>query len=356
MTLEHELIDIPGHDGKKLVGILWHPAADVPSKRTLIVMSHGGLSHKLGANRVQYNLGRWFASRGYTVFRFDPDGFGDSDGRIEARARQDLFNAVESGHCVESYRNAFAVLEERYADHRWVVSGVCGGAISALLGGMASPHPIAGFALISCPVILDGLQFDYSRREPVALALPYVCLLLQKLFSPRALWSFVTFKSDYARMWKNAHALLLWAKDKVRGAFGLGPKKKMDGALPAGETTTAGQGAAVTKPAVGLNPRFVAATKEAMRSSNVLFIFGDNDGFLWEFRDHYAAAHLSDAQRDKVLRVVKHANHMFVWQEWQREAFESIDAWLSNESTTAGVSARTTDARRAAALSANATP
>lgn len=324
MKPERELVEIAGPDGKSLVGVLWLPPPEVRRRKVLIVMSHGGLSHKIGANRVQYHLARYFTQRGCPVFRFDPAGMGDSDGLVEAQPRQDFFGSIESGLFRESYRHAFRHLASRFSDHRWVVSGVCGGAISSLLAGVASEQPIAGFALISCPVILDGLRFDYRRREPPATALKYLRLLSAKLASPKAIWRFVTLQSDYQRMWVNARSVLLRAKDKlVARVGGSGPA-----AAPADASAPAAESA---KPAVGLSPFFVEAAKEANRKAKVIFIYGDNDGFLWEFTDLFAAAYLTEAQRKKILRVVPHANHMFIWPEWQRQAFEIIDDWLAKE-------------------------
>jgi pimeloyl-ACP methyl ester carboxylesterase len=325
-----ELVEFPGPDGKKLVGILTPPADDVPKRNVLFVLGHGGLSHKMGANRVQHHLARYFAAKGCSVFRFDPAGLGDSDGDLETRARQDFFGQIESGLFRESYRRAFEYLAPKFPSHRWVVSGVCGGAISSLLGGVESPHPIDAFALISCPVILDGLRFDYARREPPAKAWGYVKLLLPKIFSPKAIWRFVSGQSDYGPMKRAVVSLLLRGTDKLKRLLPGAPKAdakpapstKLDDAKPATEP------APPKKPPIGLSPYFVAAAKQALKRSKVMFIYGDNDAFLWEFNELYAAANLSESQKKDVLRVVPHANHMFVWREWQNQAFDMIDGWL----------------------------
>lgn len=190
-----------------------------------------------------------------------------------------------------------------------------------MIGAVESGYPIAGYALISCPVILDGLRFDYSRREPPATALAYLRLLAPKLLSPAHIWRFVSLQSDYKYMWKHIGSLLLRSKDKVT--------TKLFGSKAEPPPSDAAK--ADAKPAVGLSPHFVKAAREAMKKSKVLFIYGNNDGFLWEFTDLYAKAHLSQSESDKVLRVVEHANHMFVWREWQEQAFQLIDRWLTSE-------------------------
>jgi pimeloyl-ACP methyl ester carboxylesterase len=322
MLLEREIVEFPGPDGANLVGILWLPPPGVPrNNNTLFILSHGGLSHKPGAHRAQYHLARYFTSRGCTVFRFDPAGMGDSDGTIQTNVRQDLFGSIASGLFRESHHAAFDYLATRFANYKWILSGVCGGAISSLLAGVESPYPIAGYALISCSVVLDGSRFDYSRREPPATALRYMRLYLPKLVNPTAIWRFVSGQSEYARMWTYSRSLFLRGKDNIAAKLGW-PRKVVSADTDKPDAA---------KPPVGLNPIFVKAARQAIRRSKVLFIYGDNDGFLWDFTDLYATNHLSDSQRARVLRVVAHANHMFIWQEWQQQAFELIDGWLVAE-------------------------
>lgn len=325
MQLEREIVKFPGPASVNLVGVLWFPAPNGPKRKVLFILSHGGLSHKLGVSRVYYHLAQFFTARGCTVFRFDPAGMGDSDGVIPTQVRQDLFESIESGVFKDSYCGAFEFLATRFADYRWILSGVCGGAISSLLAGVKSPYPIAGYALISCPVVLDGARFDYSRREPAPIALKNMRLYLSKLVNPVAIWRFVTFQSDYAWIWSSARVLLLRGKDKLPMKLRLPQKTgKADSDKPS-----------KSKPALGLNPIFVEAAHEAMQKSKVLLIYGNNDGFLWEFNELYAKAHLSASQRDKVLRIIIDANHMFTWQEWQQQAFELIDGWLESDVTPA---------------------
>lgn len=320
--LEEEIVDFRAPDGSNLVGILSLPPADVPAQKALLILSHSGLVHKAGSHRGQHNLAQYFASRGYPVFRFDPVGFGDSDGVTSEHINQDLFASIESGRFVSSYTGAFDYLAGRFKDHRWIVSGVCGGAISSLLGGAENRHPIAGYALISCPVVLDGSHFDYSRREPPQMAVKMLRMYASKAFRPKAIWRFLTFQSDYKLIWKMVRTMVLRTVDK------LFRRKKPN--VDVAKEAVAAPAKAVEKPRVALSARFVKATREAMQQSKMLFIYGNNDGFLWEFTDLYAAAHLSAAKRDEVLRVVEHSNHMFQWTEWQQQAFAIIQDWLTS--------------------------
>ncbi len=321
MHVAQEIVEFSGPNGENLVGILSEPPPGVERRRVLLILSHGGLVHKAGAYRAHHHLAGYFAARGYTVFRFDPIGIGDSDGAIPELANRDLFGEIERGRFIKSYQSAFAYLQNRFDDYGWVVSGVCGGAVSSLLAGVESPHRIAGYALISCPVVLDGSQFDYSRREPPAMAMKNMRPYFAKLLKPRAILRFLTFQTDYARLWHDGAPLLLRGKDKV--------VSKVRSLLPRSVQTQSAP-APDAQPPVGLNPDFVKAAKAAMAKSEVLFIYGNNDGFLWEFTDLYAVAHLSDTKRASVLRIVDRANHMFIWPEWQEHAFQVIEEWLNS--------------------------
>jgi pimeloyl-ACP methyl ester carboxylesterase len=315
MPLGNEIVDFPCADGNSLVGILTQPPPDAPKRRALIILSHSGLVHKAGSHRGQHNLAEFFASRGYVVFRFDPAGMGDSDGLIPEHINQDLFGSIESGRFCDSYVAAFEFLGQRFPDHRWILSGVCGGAISSLLSGVESRYPIAAYALISCPVVLDGAHLDYSRREPTPFAVRGLKVYASKIFKPLAIWRFITFRTDYKTIWILAKAVILRKIDKLLG-------RKTSGS---GDENTSGGARA----RIGLSKRFVKAAGEAMSRSKVLFIYGNNDGFLWEFTDLYATPYLSEPERADVMRVVAHANHMFQWPEWQQQAFQLIDDWLT---------------------------
>lgn len=323
MQVEREIVEFPGPNGANHVGILWQPPPGVAERKVLFILSHGGLVHKVGAHRAQNQQARFFSSRGCSVFRFDPAGMGDSDGTVPDQANQDLFGRIERGLFKDSYRGAFQYLESRFGDYSWIVSGVCGGAISSLLSGVESPHRIAGYALISCPVVLDGTCFDYARRAVPAIALKQLRMYASKITNPRAIWRFLTFQSEYSQMWTFILSLLLRQRDKVAAKFTRSGTPKAKEPRPVVSPTQ--------KSPIGLSPAFIKAARQAMRKSEVLFLYGNNDGFLWEFTDLYAAAHLSRVQQDEVLRIIPHANHMFIWPEWQQQAFEAIDEWITSK-------------------------
>ena len=68
-----------------------------------------------------------------------------------------------------------------------------------------------------------------------------------------------------------------------------------------------------------------------MRKSKVLFIYGDNDGFLWEFNDLYASRlSVRFAARQGAPHRYSCEPHVRL-AEWQQQAFRLIDGWLNSD-------------------------
>lgn len=66
-------------DGRNLSGIFHFPLT-INKQTPAIVFAHGFIGNKVGEHRLFVKAARYFASRGYTVFRFDFSGCGESDG------------------------------------------------------------------------------------------------------------------------------------------------------------------------------------------------------------------------------------------------------------------------------------
>ena len=81
--------------------------------------------------------------QGHHAFRFDLPGLGDSEGLLP-RTTAELFVMMHSGWFVEPALTLLRGLPERYGLDRMVVSGLCGGAGTALLAAAQVPELIAG--------------------------------------------------------------------------------------------------------------------------------------------------------------------------------------------------------------------
>lgn len=115
-----------GKDGS-LVGIVSVPrdprAAAAAAQRPFVVVLNAGLVHRVGPFGLGVQLARRAAARGFRVLRFDQSGLGDSAPRPGSLSMEE--QVVLDG------REAFDSLSKTYGADRFVVGGLCSGALNA---------------------------------------------------------------------------------------------------------------------------------------------------------------------------------------------------------------------------------
>jgi pimeloyl-ACP methyl ester carboxylesterase len=119
-----ERVHMFGHR-ESLVGVVTLPPAGLPTgeDRPFIIVLNSGLVHRVGPFRQGVILARKLASRGFRVLRFDLSGFGDSPPTKSNSPRQE--QVVSDG------RAAMEFLIAHYGATRFIVGGLCAGAIYA---------------------------------------------------------------------------------------------------------------------------------------------------------------------------------------------------------------------------------
>lgn len=150
-----------------LVGVVTLPPkrAAAAVDRPAIILLNAGLVHRIGPFRLTVQIARTLAERGFTVLRFDLAGFGDS--RIVGPKR-----AVEQ-QVVHDGRTAMDFLESRYGIRRFIVGGLCSGAVYAHYLTAADPR-VTGMWM------LDGYAYPTRAYHRFKLKRS-----LRKLLSPR---------------------------------------------------------------------------------------------------------------------------------------------------------------------------
>jgi pimeloyl-ACP methyl ester carboxylesterase len=154
--------------GGSLVGIVSLPPGDDGSTavsngamgRPFVILLNAGLVHRAGPFGMSVELARRLATQGFRVLRFDQAGLGDSLPRAGAADPQP---AVADG------RAAIDFLSQRYGAQRFVVGGLCSGAMNA-------HHLCLADVRVSGVWLLDG----YAYATP----LYYRQLVLRKLRKP----------------------------------------------------------------------------------------------------------------------------------------------------------------------------
>lgn len=106
-----------GPDGR-LVGILAEPdPAHAVSKAPAILMWNVGIQHRVGPYRVQVDVARDLARRGFVSFRFDLSGMGDSEVRQDSR--------TDGERTLSDARDAIGLLAKRRGITTFLPIGFC---------------------------------------------------------------------------------------------------------------------------------------------------------------------------------------------------------------------------------------
>jgi len=143
----------PGDDGSSA-------ASNGATSRPFVILLNAGLVHRAGPFGMSVELARRLAAQGFRVLRFDQAGLGDSLPRSGPAAPQPT---------VADGRAAIDFLSQRYGAQRFVVGGLCSGAMNA-------HHLCRADARVSGIWLLDG--YAYPTR------LYYRQLVLRKLRKP----------------------------------------------------------------------------------------------------------------------------------------------------------------------------
>ena len=106
---------------KSLVGIITTPAStDQAGLLPAVIILNAGLIHRIGPNRIYVKIARTLAEMGFTVFRFDFSGIGDS------KAREDHLPFLKSG--VDEAQEAMTYLTRTRGNQKFLLMGHCSGA------------------------------------------------------------------------------------------------------------------------------------------------------------------------------------------------------------------------------------
>jgi dienelactone hydrolase len=135
-----------------LVGILSEPdkvSAELPA----ILLFNVGLNHHVGPHRLNVELARSLAERGYVALRFDLGGLGDSEPRRDTRSDEE--------RAVLDVQDAMNFVQERKGIQEFVVVGLCSGVDPA--------HALATTdRRVRGAIFIDGYAYptlEYSVRE-----------------------------------------------------------------------------------------------------------------------------------------------------------------------------------------------
>lgn len=306
--------------GNRLFGILHVPERNLAPSTAIVALSPG-IKSRVAPHRLYVKMARRFCDHGFQVLRFDYYGLGDSEGELDERFVADLYGSIQVGRYVQDTIAAMDYLQREHNVQRFVLTGLCGGAITGLLAAERDRR-VDSLLGLGIPVILDSRnalrnKYKYlTSNELKRFRRGYI----RKLLSPKSWLRLVTLRSDFRVMLK---AILspLTARIKPRFGGGRSEASRSDERLPEDVQNT--------------NPFFAGAMRSVLASSRkVVLLFGEADRLYWEFEEKFykrAAADIAKHPGRFELRLIRGARHIFEEREHQDELFKQMSAWLTQE-------------------------
>ncbi|MGE3509284.1 MAG: alpha/beta hydrolase [Vicinamibacterales bacterium] len=294
-------------EGCRLVGSLHHPERAVPYRPAVVLFNQGPVDRG-GAHRLYIKLTAHLTALGFTVFRFDARGIGESEGLFTGELTPplsvpDAYGLIQRGAWVPDARAAIAYLNTTHRIDKVILGGLCGGAVTAFLTG--SDHPaVVGMFGIGTPLTFTASTMRVADL-PEAVIQRDTIGYLKKLVNPSAWGRFLSFQTDYKTLVK---------------VFATQIQRRL------GRTTVADP-AAETDDKVNL-PLIRSLNEAGTRGKRVLLVYSEND-YLWQEYTEESWRFQKTGRLPFDLSTIADANHTLTEQPWQDALFTTLRAWIT---------------------------
>lgn len=307
-------VTFPNAEGLKLFGILHINEAARKNKTGIIILSPG-IKSRVAPHRLYIKMARQFEKMNFPVLRFDFYGLGDSEGEIDAKYTADLYGSIQVGRYIDDTKSAIDWMQNELGIEKFILAGLCGGAITGLHAAYNDKR-INSILSLGIPVILDSANIDrykfISKGQLEHLRSGYI----KKALNPKYWLRILLLKSDFRLLVKS---LFLSFKKKDSE-----DNKKINKSLPVNE-------------AGNFNHYFPKIFNSFIENRKINLIFSGSDRLLWEFDEKFKSrySHEIDNHKGNIsLNVVKDANHIFSFTDWQIEMLEISSSWIMQVSGT----------------------
>lgn len=277
----------------------------------VVVLLSPGVKMRVGPHRLYNRITRELCDLGFTVFKFDFAGLGDSEGELDRELLAQVYNDTENGAFVADSEDALDWLEKNYRQSKFIVGGLCGGAITGILLGSRDSR-VQGLISLGMTTTLamgEARTRFATQAELASLRRGYV----HRLFNIKSWLRLLTFQSDYRTIARAVGQLF----------------RRRKSAPPSESQGTPGQKADAASNANPLfPPAFFAMTS---KKKPILLIFSGADRLYWDFDEKFAqpfSSQLSDVRDLYELHIVENANHVFSLREWEQKMLELTCNWL----------------------------
>jgi pimeloyl-ACP methyl ester carboxylesterase len=293
--------------GLKLFGVLHTPTRACPGKLAVLLLSPG-VKMRVGPERLYLQMTARFLELGLSVLRFDFHGLGDSEGTLPEDQLRDVYNHIEVGRFVDDTVDAMNWMQQSYDSQQFILSGLCGGAITGLLTGERDPR-VAGLLALGITPVLASRAAEASLYMTIGQLEAQQRMYLRRLLSPEAWFRLLTLRTDNRLI---RRMMTHWVRKSL-------------GRTPPPVTTPQAE-------ADNANPLFPPAFFKMLSSRRpMLLIFGGSDRLHWEYEEKFVARHrerLTSVPPLAEVHVVEHANHVLSLREWQEEMLDVTTRWL----------------------------
>jgi uncharacterized protein len=295
--------------GLRLFGVV-HTPSDAPTGAPTVLLLSPGVKMRVGPQGLYGLMADAFSQLGVSVFRFDYHGLGDSEGTLPERELRDVYNRIESGRYVDDTIDAMDWLQRTYGTRRFVLGGLCGGAVTGLLTGERDSR-VEGLLALGMTPVLSASSNEASRYMTTGQLQLSQKKYLKRVLSPQAWFRLLTLRADnqlIRRMASQWVRKLLW----LPPAASLATLPGNDNANPI------------------IPPAFIAMLS---RRCPMLFVYGGSDRLRWEFEEKLLSRHhdrLAALPQTFEVHVVESANHVLTLREWQLEMLEVSCRWLQS--------------------------
>lgn len=312
--------------GRRLFGMCYLPEPQV-SRNVGILICVNAVKYRLGTFRLHVLLARKLCELGYSVFCFDPEGIGDSEGEFESKLLTEHYHDIQHGKYSSDLADAVKYFTSEHPVGSLLLFGLCGGAISVLIEA-ATDSRVDGLILLNLPVLVEdlkrkGVENHAAKITSVEKAGNVLAAKGRRLLELSFWWRLVKLQVDLREEGRLVRRSLSVLADKLWRA--------------SRAATTQQSGISLSTP-VSNNPLYNMnfqssfAAVMAMRKQ-VLFVFAELDPWTLIFKSEFQDAVLGPGNGYEsycTLRMINAANHIFSATESQRQLQEAIVDWLED--------------------------
>lgn len=311
--MEHP-IKFVNNNGKELFGILHTPDNNgIKSEKVGVNLLNPGIKYRVAPHRLNVKISRMLCKSGLSVFRFDPEGIGDSEGELYAGQNiYEVWGDIQRGRFVNDVLKSNQQFKLKCGINKIILIGNCGGAVTAALAASIDDS-VDGLILIDLPVMKIGLDYSYADRiinnKKVInyLLLEYV----KSMFNLNSWINFMRGKTEIRALKKVIKLKMsLLLNVNVEHSDDMIDNQKVNKDL--------------------LKTFDILINKK----KKILFINASNDIGTESFNVYFKEKYLCKIKYNMVdIHTVEGANHIYTMYEWQEDLMNKISWWISEQYT-----------------------